>query len=235
MTVHHKQPKHAAWLPVCAVLVLAVGILACGQTPAPTAPPTATSAPTPALTATPPPTDTPAPMLRPTSTLRPTEGAKPTVTPLPTDTPTPQSAPTTTPAAVATRAPAATATPRPAGSGVVATFLADARQTQRDLGTIKTWFDRLAGGESIPCSTIYAHSIHRPSSNAPSTVPDLAPTWNEYQAAIADGQTCLQWLVDFCDQGGGVIDEGTFWNRRELSSSALSHCEHVVQALEAMQ
>jgi hypothetical protein len=114
----------------------------------------------------------------------------------------------------------------------VATFLADARQTQGDLMEIKIWFDRLAGEETIPCSTVYAHAIHRPSSTAPASVPDLAPTWNEYQAAIADGQNCLQWLVDFCDAGGGTIDYGTFWDRRALSSSALSRCEHVVQTLE---
>lgn len=113
-----------------------------------------------------------------------------------------------------------------------ATFLADARRTEDDLVTIKVWFDRLAGGERIACNTVYAHTIHRPTSNAPRRDPSLARTWSEYQAAIADGQTCLQWLVDFCDAGGGTIDETTFWDRRELSSSALSRCEHVVQALE---
>jgi len=97
---------------------------------------------------------------------------------------------------------------------------------------IKVWFDRLAGGESIACNTVYAHGIHQPASSAPAQVPDLAPSWNEYQAAIADGQKCLQWLVDFCNAGGGTIDKNTFWNRRDLSSSALSHCEHVIQALE---
>jgi hypothetical protein len=117
-------------------------------------------------------------------------------------------------------------------SGVKTTFLADARQSKDDLMGIKVWFDRLAGGESIACSTVYAHGIHRPISSAPAQDPNLAPTWNEYQAAIADGQKCLQWLVDFCDAGGGTIDQGTFWNRRDLSSSALSRCEHVVRTLE---
>ena len=97
---------------------------------------------------------------------------------------------------------------------------------------IKNWFDAMAGGQSVYCSTIYAHSIHRPTSTAPSTVPELVPIWNEYQAAIADGQLCHQWMVDFCDAGGGTIDTSTFWDRRDLSSSALSHAEHVVQALE---
>lgn len=63
--------------------------------------------------------------------------------------------------------------------------------------TIKTWFDKLAGGQNIYCSTVMAHTIHRPSSTAPATVPDLVPIWNEYQAAINDGQLCLQWMIDF--------------------------------------
>lgn len=189
--------------------------------------------------ATVPPTATP---LRPTPT--PTR-LRPTSTPLPSATPTPP-APTSTPTRPAPTRTTAPATPKPApttptpttargGSGVVATFLADARQTQRDLMTIKVWFDRLAGGETIYCSTVYAHSIHHPSSSDPAQDPSLVATWNEYQAAIADGEKCLQWLVDFCRAGGGVIDEATFWDRRSLSSSALSHCEHVVQDLESRQ
>jgi hypothetical protein len=39
-------------------------------------------------------------------------------------------------------------------------------------------------------------------------------------------------MVDFCNAGGGTIDTTTFLDRRELSASALSHAEHVVQALE---
>jgi hypothetical protein len=117
----------------------------------------------------------------------------------------------------------------------VATFLADARQTQNDLLQVKTWFDRMAGAESVSCATVFAHTIHLPSSTAPAQVPELVPIWNEYQAAIADGQSCHQWLKDFCTQGGGNIDAGSFQDRRTLSSSALSHCEHVVQALEASQ
>jgi hypothetical protein len=92
----------------------------------------------------------------------------------------------------------------------------------------------MAGGRPVYCTTIFAHSIHRPSSTAPSTVPDLVPIWNEYQAAIADGQICFQWMIDFCNQGGGTVDEATFNDRRGLSSSALSHAEHVVQSLEGM-
>jgi hypothetical protein len=99
---------------------------------------------------------------------------------------------------------------------------------------IKVWFDKVAGGESVSCAIIINHTIHRPAGTAPSTVPDLVPTWNEYQAAISDGQQCLQWLVDFCGAGGGTVDTGTFWGLRDLSSSALSHGEHVVQELEAI-
>jgi len=188
--------------------------------------PTATPTLTPTLTPTAVPT-TPTASPTPTPTEMPT--AIPTHVPLaatPTPVP-PATTPTSTPPAPTT--PAVTAPPP---SGVVATFLADARRTQNDLLEIKVWFDRLAGGERIPCSTVYAHAIHRPSSTTPAQVPDLVSTWNEYQAAIADGQRCLQWLVDFCNAGGGVIDYSTFWDRRALSSSALSHCEHVVQALE---
>jgi len=171
------------------------------------------------------PTSTPTPF-HPTSTPAPTSTPIPVSTPAPTSTPAPPR-PAATPAA---SRPVPTNTP--AGSGVVSTFLADARRTQRDLMEIKVWFDRLAGGETIYCSTVYAHSIHRPSSTAPARDPSLVATWNEYQAAIEDGQKCLQWLVDFCKAGGGVIDEATFWDRRALSSSALSRCEHVVQDLE---
>ncbi len=203
--------------------------LACQSTSAPTMVPTEvltdTPEPTETPTNTPEPTKTPLPTDTPlpTSTSRPTNTPEPTETPLPTDTPEPTSPPQ----------PTATAAPPPA-SGVAAIFLADARQTKEDLLTIKIWFDRLAGGENVSCATVYDHTIHRPASTAPSSVPDLVPTWNEYQAAIADGQTCFQWMIDFCDQGGGVIDTGTFWDRRDLSSSALSHAEHVVQELEAI-
>jgi hypothetical protein len=153
------------------------------------------------------------------------------MTPTPSATSRPATAPPASPA-TATPSRPATATSAPPPSGVRATFLADARRTEDDLMTVKVWFDRLAGGGRIACDTVYAHSIHRPSSRAPSQDPSLAPTWNEYQTAIADGQTCLQWLVDFCDAGGGTIDQATFWDRRELSSRALSRCEHVVQELE---
>jgi hypothetical protein len=117
----------------------------------------------------------------------------------------------------------------------VAVFLTDARQTRDDLLAVKVWFDRLAGGETIQCSTVFGHGIHIPSSVAPAQVPDLVPIWNEYQAAIADGQQCLQSLVEFCAGGGGTFGAGDFWTRRDLSSSALSRSEHVVQALEASQ
>jgi hypothetical protein len=207
----------------CVIIVT----LACQTpTPAPTTVPTEvptdTPEPTEAPTDTPEPTETPMPTdtPRPTSTPKPTNTPRPTNTPKPTDTPTPTSP----------SKPAATAVPPT--SGVAATFLADARQTKDDLLIIKNWFDAMAGGQSVYCSTVYGHAIHRPASTAPSTVPDLVPTWNEYQAAIADGQTCFQWMIDFCDQGGGTIDTATFWNRRDLSSSALSHGEHVVQELE---
>jgi cytoskeletal protein RodZ len=179
--------------------------------------PTATDTPLPS------PTDTP----EPTSTATPT----PTATPTGTSTPTPAA---TAPPATATSAPQveATAVPPAASSGVVATFLADSRQTQADLTEIKIWFDRLAASERVMCSTVFDHSIHTPASTAPSTVDDLVPIWNEYQQAIAEGQQCFQWLLDFCASGGGTMDAGTFWDRRTLSANALSHAEHVVQALE---
>ena len=196
-----------------------------GAAPATFAPqPTATPPPT---TAPPTPTNTPTPTARPATSTP----AVPTSTSIaPTPTSAPVVAPTSTTAALPPAAPPTTAPP---SSGVVSTFLADARQTKDDLLEVKVWFDRLAGGESVPCSTILAHSIHRPSSTAPAQVPDLSPTWNEYQAAIADGQQCLQWLIDFCNAGGGTIDNSTFWDRRTLSADALSHCEHVVQDLES--
>jgi hypothetical protein len=197
-------------------------------------------APTPATVPTQVPTDTPEPTEKPTDTPMPTNTPMPTDTPLPTSTPKPTNTPKPTDTPPPTDIPKPTSPPAPTVptappvSGVASTFLADARQTKEDLLTIKTWFDKLAGGESVYCSTVYGHTIHRPASTAPSTVPDLVPTWSEYQAAIADGQTCFQWMIDFCDQGGGVIDTATFWNRRDLSSSALSHAEHVVQELEAI-
>jgi hypothetical protein len=182
--------------------------------------PTPTNAPTNPPTSTPASTSTPTPP----STLMPTAGP----TDAPTAAPSPQPATESPPTAPAATVP-------PPSSGVVAAFLTDARQTQDDLMAVKVWFDRLAGGETIPCATVYGHGIHLPSSMAPGQVADLVPIWNEYQVAIADGQQCLQWLVDFCNAGGGNIGAGDFWNRRDLSSSALSHCEHVVQALEASQ
>ncbi len=206
------------------------------EAPTPTPTPTVTLTPTPTFTPTPVPTDTPTP----TATPIPTD----TPTPIPTDTPTATATPTTRPTATASQptsespptAPPATAPPAaPPSSDVVAAFLIDARQTQNDLMAVKVWFDRLAGGETIPCATAYEHGIHLPSSMAPGQVGDLVPIWNEYQVAIADGQLCLQWLVEFCNAGGGNIGTGDFWSRRDLSSSALSHVEHVVQALEAGQ
>lgn len=189
---------------------------------------------TPQPTATPPPTTTPpTPTNTPTPTARPATStpAVPIPSPVaPTSTSAPAVAPTSTTAALPPTAPPPAAPP---SSGVVSTFLADARQTQDGLSKVKVWFDRMAGGENVQCSTIRAHSIHRPSSTAPAQVPDLSPTWNEYQAAIADGQLCLQWLIDFCNAGGGTIDNSTFWDRRTLSADALSHCEHVVQDLES--
>jgi hypothetical protein len=195
--------------------------LACMPTPAPTTIPT--EIPTDTSEPTAPPTDTP----QPTNTPEPTSTPKPTKTPLPTGTPTPMPTDTATPTPTLPPKPAATAAPPPATG-----FLSDARQTKDDLLSIKIWFDKVAGGESVSCSTIFAHTIHRPASTVPPADSDLVPIWNEYQAAINDGQTCLQWLVDFCDQGGGMVDAGTFWGLRDLSSSALSHAEHVVQALE---
>lgn len=128
-------------------------------------------------------------------------------------------------------------TPAPAApsSAVVGAFLSDVRLTYSDLLEIKVWFDRLAGGEIISCETALTHSIHLPRSSAPASAAELAGIWAEYQQAISDGGLCLQWLVDFCEAGGGLIDAATFWDRRGLSAAALSHVEHVTQALEAMQ
>jgi hypothetical protein len=132
-------------------------------------------------------------------------------------------------------APSATPSSAPPSSDVAAALLADARQTRDDLMQVKVWFDRMAGSESVSCATVIAHTIHLPSSTAPGQVPQLASPWNEYQAAIADGQQCLQWLKDFCVQGGGTLDVAMFNDRRSLSASALSRCEHAVQALESGQ
>ena len=219
--------KKRAWLLTLIGCVTIVALACQTPTPAPTTVPTEvptdTPEPTEVPTDTPEPTETPLPTdtPKPTSTPKPTNTPEPTDTPMPTDTPEPTSPPKPTVPTV------------PPISGVASTFLADARQTKDDLLVIKGWFDNMAGGQPVYCSTIYAHAIHRPSSNAPASVSDLVPIWNEYQGAIADGQLCFQWMIDFCDQGGGTIDEGTFWNRRDLSSSALSHAEHVVQELEA--
>jgi hypothetical protein len=210
------------------------------DTAEPTVTPTATDAPAPTPTPlptdtrvptdTPEPTDTPQPT--PTRTSRPTEKPSPTNSPtaVPTSTPKPPPTATPVPPAAPTQPP-----PPPPSSGVLSTFLSDARQTQADLLEVKIWFDRLAGSESVACSTVFAHSIHTPVSNAPAQDPELVEIWHEYEGALASGQLCLQWLVDFCSAGGGTIDYGTFWDRRELSSDALSRAEHVVQALEARQ
>ncbi len=209
------------------------------EAPTPTLTPSAT--PTPTVTPTPTPTSTPTPL--PTDTPTSTPTATPTNTPTATATPTTQ--PSNTPTAPAPpqpateippTAPPATAPPAaPPSSDVVAVFLTDARQTREDLLAVKVWFDRLAGGETIQCGTVFEHSIHVPSSMAPAQVPDLVPIWNEYQIAIADGQQCFQSLVEFCAGGGGTFNLGEFWTRRDLSSNALSRGEHVVQALEAIQ
>ncbi len=224
--------KHTLLLALLGWMVITT--LACQLIPtlttAPTEVPTDTSEPTEMPTNTPKPTDT----QMPTNTPKPTNTPLPTSTPKPSNTPKPTNTPPPTDTPKPTSPPEPAIPPAPPVSGVASTFLADVRQTKEDLLTIKIWFDKLAGGESVSCATVYGHTIHRPASTAPSTVPDLVPTWNEYQAAIADGQTCFQWMIDFCDQGGGVIDTATFWNRRDLSSSALSHAEHVVQELEAI-
>jgi hypothetical protein len=141
----------------------------------------------------------------------------------PTSKPTPEPAPATEPAAP------------PPSFDLLSTFLADARQTQADLATVEAWFDQLAGGETVAGSGVLAHSIHLPVSVAPGQDPDLADMWDKYHAAIADGQQCLQWLIDFCASGGGTMDDDALRVRRELLSSALRHAEHVVQALEALQ
>jgi hypothetical protein len=198
------------------------------DTPAPTATPLPTHTPVPSNT--PEPTDTPEPT--PTRTSRPTEKPSPTNSPTAVPTSTPQPPPTATP--VPPAAPTQPPAPPPT-SGVLSTFLSDARQTQGDLLEVKIWFDRLAGSESVACSTVFGHSIHTPVSSAPAQDPQLVGIWREYEGALASGQLCLQWLVDFCAAGGGNIDYGTFWDRRALSSDALSHAEHVVQSLEALQ
>lgn len=218
-------------LCLAGAILIGLGVIGDGAT----APATSVAQPT----STPPPTTAPpTPTATPTPTARPATSTPAVTTPspvAPTRTSAPAVAPTSTTAALPPTAPPATALPptAPPSSGVVSTFLSDARQTKDDLLEVKIWFDRLAGGESVPCNTILAHSIHPPSSAAPAQVPDLIPTWNEYQAAIANGQQCLQWLIDFCNAGGGTIDTGTFWDRRTLSADALSHCEHVVQDLES--
>lgn len=207
------------------------------DTPAPSETPAASDTPEP--TETPPPTGTPVPSdtPEPTDTLEPTptRTSRPTQKPSPTDSPTPL--PTSTPPPPPTAPPAAPTQPPapPPTSGVLSTFLSDARQTQADLLEVKIWFDRLAGSESVPCSTVFGHSIHTPVSAAPAQDPELVGIWHEYQGALGSGQLCLQWLVDFCSAGGGTIDYGTFWDRRALSSDALSRAEHVVQALEALR
>jgi hypothetical protein len=248
--MQHAAVRIGVWL----ALAMCVGAcqLAAGAQPGPTLTASISSS----LTATPGATATLAPTPLPTSTAEPSPSptATPTVTPTrtPTRTPSPfpptathtpapptaRPRPTAAPQATAAQ-PAASATPRPAPTGVagpsdrvVSAFLSDARATQTDLFGVKVWFDRLAGGETIPCSTVFGHSIHQPISAAPGQVAELAPAWAEYQSALSAGQACLQWLLDFCSAGGGEIDETTFWDRRELSSSALSQCEHVVQALE---
>ena len=199
-------------------------------TPPPSNTPVPTDTPLPTPTLTPEPTETPPPT--------PTASPEPTSTLLPTLTPSPQ--PTHTPIptmpSTATLPPLPTATPMPPPvSGVAAAFLNDARQTTADLLEVKVWFDRLAGSESVSCAIVFDHSIHQPVSTAPAADPDLVGIWHEYQAAMAIGQDCLNWLVDFCAGGGGTIGGNDFWDRRQSTSRALSQAEHVVQALEALQ
>lgn len=233
-------------------VIIALIVKTVGDRATPTlepATPTATTS-IPSVTSTPntAPTSTQASMKTPYTTSTPEESSStaPSTSEAPTGTSTPILA-TATPENTPTSVPATptpkpvtpentpvppTVTPAPLSSSTVSAFLSDARQTKESLNTIKIWFDRLAGGESIACSTVYGHAIHRPSSSAPSQVPELSPTWNEYQTAITEGQRCLQWMIDFCEGGGGTIDESTFWDRRDLSSQALSRCERVVRTLE---
>jgi hypothetical protein len=190
----------------------------------------------------PPPTATEVPLPSPTDAPTATATARPTSTEVATATPTaPPPRPTGTSAPAATAPPATLTPPSPAQAtnpppavpvGVVGTFLADSQRTQADLSEIKIWFDRLAAGERVQCSTVSQHAIHTPSSTAPATVEELVPIWNEYQQAIAQGQQCFQWLLDFCASGGGMMDVETFWDQRTVSANALSHVEHVVHALE---
>ncbi len=248
-------------LRILGLVLIVLLLVACGQGEkerdlgGPNVPPeaaaTATPVPSPLPTDTPPPTDTPEPTEtpEPTATPEPTEtpeptptpSTEPTNTPLPTPTPKPTEtqAPTETPLPTATPLPLPPATqppPPPApSSGVVATFLSDARLTTANLMDIKIWFDRLAGGESVSCATVCDHSIHRPVSNTPAADPDLVDIWHEYEAAMANGQDCLNWLVEFCASGGGNMSGNDFMTRRTLSSQALSQGEHVVQALDALQ
>ena len=126
--------------------------------------------------------------------------------------------------------PAATVAAIP--SGVRGAFLVDAQQTFADVKVISDWFDRMAGGLSVYCGDTYNHSIHHPSSDAPSQVEELVPVWNEYMQAINDSESCLNWIWDFCDGGGGLLDKDAFWGHRELPASAVSHMEHVLVALE---
>jgi hypothetical protein len=234
------------------IIALTLTMTACKSTPteaptevpseAPQATPTPKPTGTPELTDTPEPTKTP----HPTDTPAPTDTPQPTNTPQPKATPRPAGAPAPADTPLPGE-PTATSAPTPPSDEVAATFLTDARQTLDDLMEIKIWFDRWIGGEFgrteggqpvAYCSTMYLHTIHVPSSTAPAQVPELAATWNEYQVAIAEGQEFLQWLVDICDQNIGAEEEfriEDFFERRELSASALSHCEHVVQALEAGQ
>jgi len=112
-------------------------------------------------------------------------------------------------------------------------LLDDARASEEDLLAIKLWFDGIAGGEPFPCRAIYRHAIHRPASAA---VPlALVSFWGEYQAALDTGEGCLRRMIELCDAGGGTPNGRTFWNLRGLSSSALSQCEHVVRAMEAIE
>ncbi len=101
---------------VAAVLVIVLGVTACGPGEPPEVAPivvevTSTPLPTPPPTHTPEPTDTPQPTATPypTYTPAPTPTPQPTYTPYPTYTPEPTARPTPTP----TSTPSPTATPRP--------------------------------------------------------------------------------------------------------------------------